>query len=457
MDPDNDLQAAVDRLMDGLTSDLERLAAIPSVAFPGFPAGPVQEAHDLLVGLLREVGVERIERIDLPDTAPVIFGEIPPPTPDAPTVLLYSHYDVQPPGDESLWRSPPFEPTPVEEAGGGGLRARGIADDKSNVIAHLGMLRVFGGRPPVGVKIVFEGQEEYGSPFDGYPPTDAERFACDAMVIADLGNLRPGTPTLTTGLRGAAEVTVEVRTLQEPRHSGEFGGAAPDALLVLLKALATLHDVHGDVAVDGLRREQWTGTSYTEDEFRDLAGVTDDLPLLGSGTLGERLWSGPAITVIGIDAPTVDGAASAVVPYARAKLNLRFHPKQDPVEAQELLVRHLRALKPFGVPLTVTPGDTGPGYEASTGGPAYRAARTALKEAWGTEASYVATGGSIPLVNGLAQAAPDAEVLLFGAQDSMCNLHAPNERVLFSELRATVVAMCAFVREYAADFKGAGS
>ncbi|MEV5609242.1 M20/M25/M40 family metallo-hydrolase [Streptomyces sp. NPDC052225] len=455
-DPDNDpndLQGAVDRLMDGLVSDLERLAAIPSVAFPGFPAGPVQEAHDLLVGLLRDVGVERVERIDLPDTAPVIFGEIPPPSPDAPTVLLYSHYDVQPPGDESLWDSPPFEPTPVE----GGLRARGIADDKSNVIAHLGMLRAFGGRPPVGVKIVFEGQEEYGSPFDGYPPTDPDRFACDAMVIADLGNLRPGTPTLTTGLRGAAEVTVEVRTLQEPRHSGEFGGAAPDALLTLLKALATLHDVHGDVAVEGLRREEWTGAGYTEDEFRDLAGVTEGLPLLGSGSLGERLWSGPAITVIGVDAPTVEGAASAVVPYARAKLNLRFHPRQDPNEAQDHLVRHLRALRPFGIPLTVTPGDTGPGYEAATGGPAYRAARAALKEAWGSEASYVATGGSIPLVNGLAQAAPNAEVLLFGAQDNLCNLHAPNERVLFSELRATVVAMCAFVREYAADFRKANA
>ncbi|WP_428955350.1 M20/M25/M40 family metallo-hydrolase [Streptomyces sp. cg35] len=457
MDPDDDrqdLQAEVDQLMGGLRSDLERLAAIPSIAFPGFPAEPVQEAHDLLVGLLHDAGVEHVERIDLPDTAPVIFGEIPPPTPDAPTVLLYSHYDVQPPGDESLWRSPPFEPTPVEEAGEGGLRARGIADDKSNVIAHLGMLRVFGGRPPVGVKIVFEGQEEYGSPFDGYPPTDPERFACDAMVIADLGNLRPGTPTLTTGLRGAAEVTVEVRTLQEPRHSGEFGGAAPDALLVLLKALSTLHDVHGDVAVEGLRRDEWTGTSYTEDEFRDLAGVEAGLPLIGSGTLGERLWSGPAITVIGLDAPSVEHAASAVVPYARAKLNLRFHPLQDPHEAQARLVDHLAALKPFGIPLTVTPGDTGPGYEAATGGPAYRAARAALKQAWGTDASYVATGGSIPLVNGLAQAAPNAEVLLFGAQDSMCNLHAPNERVLFSELRATVVAMCAFVREYAAHFKG---
>ncbi|MGW1945250.1 M20/M25/M40 family metallo-hydrolase [Streptomyces sp. NPDC001940] len=444
-----DLQAEVDGLMDGLRADLERLAAIPSIAFPGFPAEPVREAHDLLVGLLEDAGVERVERIDLPDTAPVIFGEIPPPTPDAPTVLLYSHYDVQPAGDEKLWKSPPFEPTPVE----GGLRARGIADDKSNVIAHLGMLRAFKGRPPVGVKIVFEGQEEYGSPFDAYPPTDPERFACDAMVIADLGNLRPGTPTLTTGLRGASEVVVEVRTLEEPRHSGEFGGAAPDALLVLLKALATLHDVHGDVAVEGLRREEWTGTSYTEDEFRSLAGVEDGVPLIGSGTLGERLWSGPAITVIGLDAPAVEHAASAVVPYARAKLNLRFHPLQDPKEAQAGLVDHLRSLTPFGIHLTVTPGDTGPGYEATTGGPAYRAALTALKEAWGTDASYVATGGSIPLVNGLAKAAPGAEVLLFGAQDSMCNLHAPNERVLFSELRSTVVAMCAFVREYAAGFR----
>ncbi|MFF1255871.1 M20/M25/M40 family metallo-hydrolase [Streptomyces sp. NPDC058321] len=444
-----DLQAEVDALMDGLRADLERLAAIPSIAFPGFPAEPVREAHDLLVGLLGEAGVERIERIDLPDTAPVILGEIPPPTPDAPTVLLYSHYDVQPAGDERLWKSPPFEPTPVE----GGLRARGIADDKSNVIAHLGMLRAFKGRPPVGVKIVFEGQEEYGGPFDDYPPTDPERFACDAMVIADLGNLRPGTPTLTTGLRGASEVVVEVRTLEEPRHSGEFGGAAPDALLVLLKALATLHDVHGDVAVEGLRREKWAGTSYTEDEFRSLAGVEDGVPLIGSGTLGERLWSGPAITVIGLDAPAVEHAASAVVPYARAKLNLRFHPRQDPKEAQARLVEHLRSLTPFGVRLTVTPGDTGPGYEATTGGPAYRAALTALKEAWGTDASYVATGGSIPLVNGLAKAAPGAEVLLFGAQDSMCNLHAPNERVLFSELRSTVVAMCAFVRECAAGFR----
>ncbi|MEV7403143.1 M20/M25/M40 family metallo-hydrolase [Streptomyces sp. NPDC091267] len=447
-----DLGSRVDTLMDGLTADLKRLTAIPSVAFPGYPAEPVRQAHDLLVELLRGAGVERIDRLDLPGTAPVIVAEVPPPAPEAPTVLLYGHYDVQPPGDEDLWLSPPFEPTPVE----GGLRARGIADDKANLIVHLGVLRAYEGRPPVGLKIVLEGQEEYGSAFDDYPPTDPGRFACDAMVIADMGNLRPGSPTLTTGLRGDSEVVVEVRTLDEPRHSGEFGGAAPDALLALLKALATLHDVHGDVAVEGLRREEWSGTAYTEEEFRTLAGVRAGVPLIGTGSLGERLWSGPAVTVVGIDAPGVDHAASAVVPYARAKLNLRFHPEQDPRQAQGLLITHLESLRPFGIPLTVTAGDTGPGFEPATGGPAYRAALTALREGWGEEPAFVASGGSIPLVNGLAAAVPGAEILLFGAQDSMCNLHAPNERVLFSELRSAVIAEAAFLREYAATHR-AGS
>ncbi|WP_241777895.1 M20/M25/M40 family metallo-hydrolase, partial [Streptomyces sp. CT34] len=350
---------------------------------------------------------------------------------------------------EHLWDSPPFEPTDIE----GGIRARGIADDKANVMVHIGALRAFGGRPPVGLKIVIEGQEEYGSAFDGYPPTDPDLFACDAVIIADTGSIRPGTPTLTTALRGAAEVFIEARTLGAAVHSGEYGGAAPDALLVLVKALATLHDVHGDVAVEGLRREPWSGTDLTDDEFRELAGVPRDIPLIGSGGLGERLWTGPAITVIGLDAPPVDRAASAVVPHARAKLNLRVHPRQDPEEAQAALVRHLRSLRPFGIPLAVTPGDTGPGYEAATGGPAYRAARTALRRAWGADPVHAASGGSIPLVNGLAKAAPGAEILLFGAEDNLCNLHGPNERVLLSELRAALLAEAAFFTEYAATHR----
>lgn len=445
-----DLAATVDGLLPALTEDLVRLAEIPSVSFPGFPREQVLRAHDLLVELLRGAGVEEIRDLTLPDTNPVITGSIPPPSPDAPTVLLYAHYDVQPPGDEALWDSPPFRPTRVD----GAIRARGIADDKSNLLVHLGALRAFGGRPPVGVKIVFEGQEEYGSVFDEYPPQHPEDFACDAMVIADMGNVRPGVGTLTVALRGAAEVMVEVRTLEEARHSGAFGGAAPDALLALLHALATLHDEQGDVAVKGLRRDEWNGYTHEVAEFRRLSGVLPGTPLIGTGSLGERLWSGPAITVMGLDAPAVDTAASAVVPYARAKLNLRVHPAQDPVEAREVLMEHLRGLRPFGVPLEVGAcGEAGFGFAADTTGPAYRAASGALREVWGEEPVHAASGGSIPLVSGLARAVPDAEVLLFGAQDAECRLHGPNERVLLSELRGAVLAEAGFFARYAADFR----
>lgn len=462
---DRELAATVDGLMDGLIADLRTLAAIPSIAFPGYPEAPVREAFDTLEALLRDAGLGDGDRVPgstlgaltLPGTAPVLTAHVPPPAgdPTAPTVLLYGHYDVQPPGDERLWRSPPFEPTVTED--GLGLRARGIADCKANLVTHLGVLRTFGGRPPTGIRLAFEGQEEYGSAFDDYPPTDPGHFACDAMVIADTGNIRPGTPTLVTALRGVAEVTVEVRTLKDAVHSGEYGGAAPDALLALLTALATLHDAHGDVAVEGLRREPWDGTTYTDEEFRRLAGVEDGMPLVGTGGLGERLWSGPALTVTGIEAPSADQGASAVVPYARAKLNLRLHPRQDPAEGTRALVRHLEAQRPFGIPLTVTPGDAGPGFEAVTDGPAYRAAAGALRTAWGAEPVHAATGGSIPLVNGLARAVPGAEVLLFGAEDAMSGLHGPNERVLYSELRAAVLAEAVFLRDYAAAFRSGGA
>jgi acetylornithine deacetylase/succinyl-diaminopimelate desuccinylase-like protein len=444
------LTAKVDALMPGVAEDLKRLAAIPSISFPGYPMEKVAECHDLLVAMLREAGVQDLGDLRLPDAPPVITGYIPPPTPDAPTVLLYGHYDVQPPGDEAAWISRPFTPTDyTDPEHGPAIRGRGIADDKANLAVHLGALRAYDGRPPVGIRLVLEGQEESGSALDEYPPQNPAAFACDAMIIADAGNIRPGTPTLTTALRGSAKVVVEVRTLKAARHSGLYGGAAPDALLTLIAALATLHDDKGDVAVPGLLREPWSGTSYTDEEFRALATVEPGTPLFGTGGLGERLWSGPAITVVGLDAPAVETAALAVVPYARALINLRSHPAQDPREAQQALVRHLEALRPFGVELTVTPKDTGPGFAAETGGPAYQAAELAMKAAWGTEPQFAADGGAIPLVNGLAKAVPDAEILLFGAEDAACQLHGPNERVLLSELRNSVLAEAVFFEAYA--------
>jgi acetylornithine deacetylase/succinyl-diaminopimelate desuccinylase-like protein len=435
---------AVAGLMPDLRADLERLVRIPSIAFPGHPPEPLHEACELVVEMLRDAGVADVGTLDLPDTAPIVVGEIPAP-PGAPTVLLYSHYDVVPAGDESLWSSPPFEPTERD----GALFGRGSSDSKANVMVHVGALRACGGRPPVGVKLVIEGQEEVGSALNTYPPQDPEPFRCDAMLITDMGSVRPGVPTLTVALRGMAQVTVELRTLAGAKHSGQYGGAAPDALIALLHALATLHDEHGDVAVAGLRREEWSGASYSDDEFRALAEIEPGLPLIGTGGLGSRIWSGPAITVTGVDVPSVDGALNAVSPYARATLNVRVHPEQDAGEAQAAVVRHLEAARPFGIPLRVSAGATGMGFAASSGGPAYRAAGDALASAWGAATVSVAGGGSIPLVNALQQAVPGAEILLLGATDGYSNIHAPDERVLLDEFEKAVVAEVEFFRRFA--------
>ena len=352
-------------------------------------------------------------------------------------------------GDESKWESPPFEATERD----GAIYGRGSADSKSNILKHIGALRAWQGKPPVGIKIVIEGQEETGSAFTTYPPTRPELFAADAMVIGDMGSIRPGVPTLSIGLRGMGVVTIEVRTLAGPKHSGQFGGAAPDALLAVLRALASMHDEHGDVAVDGLRREEWTGASFSDEEFRELAEIEEGMPFIGTGGLGERLWSGPALTVTGIDVLPVDEAVNAVVPSARAKVSMRIHPAQDPTEAQAALVRHFETLKPFGIELDVRAAETGKGFFAETSGPAYAAARAALASAWGSDTVFVATGGSIPLVSALSEAAPKAEILMFGTTDGFANIHAPNERVLLDEFEKAVLAEAEFFGRYAASFE----
>ncbi len=442
------IAAVVDGLMPQLTEELVRLTRIPSISAPGFPVEPIHEACQLVMALLRDAGVGNVRTLDLPKTFPVVLGEIPAP-PGAPTLLLYSHYDVVPIGDESKWTSPAFEPAERD----GALFGRGISDSKANVLAHVGAIRAFGGKPPVGIKVVIEGQEEVGSALNTYPLEDPEMFSSDAMVIMDMGSVRPGVPTLTSALRGMAVVTVSVGTLAGPKHSGQYGGAAPDALIVLLHALASLHDAHGDVAVPGLRREPWPGDAYDEAEFRELAEIEPGLPFVGTGGLGERLWSGPAITVTGIDAPSVEKALNAVQPFARAVLNLRVHPEQDAAEAQEALVTYLKGLRPMGIALQVTAGATGNGFAAETTGAAYTAAKAALSAAWGAPTVMVGSGGSIPLVNALHRAQPKAEILLLGATDGRSNIHAPDERVMLSEFRNAVVAEAKFFQQYAAQWK----
>src|SRR5262245_45938675 len=448
---DRSIAGTVRLQMPRLKSDLSRLVAIPSISAPNYPEqthGPLREAYDEVAMLFSEAGVTIRDPLELPDTAPVLVGEIPAPE-GAPTVLLYSHYDVVPVGDEDKWESPPFAATERD----GAIYGRGAADTKSNILMHVGAIRAWGGRPPVGVKVVIEGQEEVGGGACArFPAIRHELFDADAMGIGDMGSVRPGVPTLTIALRGMMAVTVEARTLAGPKHSGQFGGAAPDALLALVRALSTMHDENGDVAVAGLRREPWTGASYTDEEFRTLSETLPGVPFLGSGPLGERIWSGPALTVTGIDALAVESAVNAVVPFARAKVSGRIHPQQDPLDAQAALVRHFESLRPYGVSLVVHTAETGTGFAAETGGPAYAAAREALADAWGGETVSIATGGSIPLVNYLQQAAPQAEMILMGTTDGFANIHAPNERVLVQEFENAVLAEAELFGRYAEAF-----
>ena len=441
---DSTLRERTRGLMPQLKQDLADLVRIPSVSAPGQVGATLLQAFERTSELLAGAGVE-VGRVDLPDTAPLIVGHIPAPE-GAPTVLLYSHYDVVAPGDERQWDTPPFEPVERD----GAIYGRGTADTKSNVIAHVGALRAWGGRPPVGVKICIEGHEEIGSgELTRFLPTAPELFSADALIIGDTGSISPGVPTLTTALRGVANVTLEVRTLESGKHSGQYGGAAPDALIALIAAIATLHDEHGDVAVAGLRRNEWPGSEQSEQEFRELGTVLDGVPLIGSGGLGSRIWSGPAITVIGLDAAPVDDAVNAVAPHARAVLNVRVHPEQDAGEARAAVIEHVRALRPFGIEIEAQSGATGDGFSAATGGPAYRAALGAWSDAWGAEVTMAGSGGSIPIVKALSEALPEAEALLVGTADGYANIHGPNERVLLSEFENAIVAEADFFGRYA--------
>jgi acetylornithine deacetylase/succinyl-diaminopimelate desuccinylase-like protein len=437
----------VSALMPELKEELVRLVAIPSLSEWGFPEHthrPVLEAYEAVRELFDGVGAT-LGRLDLPGTAPVLTGEISGP-PGSPTVLLYGHYDVVPAGDENLWESPPFAATERD----GAIYGRGTADSKSNILVHVGALRAWDGKPPVGIKLLLEGQEEVGSPLEeGYPSEHPDVFRAEAILIADGGSIRAGQPSLTVSLRGDARITVEVRTLAGNKHSGQYGGAAPDALVALVRALASLWDANGDVAVPGLRREEWTGESYTEAEFRQLAELEPGMPIVGTGGIGSKIWSGPGITVLGIDCPAVDGAAAAVQAHARAVLNVRVHPEQPAAEAQAAVMRHLEGQRPFGVPLTISAGATGDGYRARSSGPAWDAMVVAMSEAWGAETVEIATGGAIPLVKAMSEGVPEAAMFVFGCTDSFANIHGPNERVLLDEWENAIVAEALFFHEYA--------
>jgi len=424
--------------MPELRTDLESLVRIPSCAFPGFPREPVHEAAERTTQLFVDAGLSA-ELLPIEDGEPAVVAR---GGTGAKRVLLYAHYDVQPAGDLSAWHTDPF--VPVEKHGR--LYGRGAADDKSGIVMHVGAvkaLRAALGSVPVEVVALIEGEEECGGPLPDYVLHHPEAVQADAIVIGDVGNRAVGEPTFVTALRGLVDCQVEVRTLPRPAHSGMYGGPAPDALLALIRVLDTLRDENGDtVIIPGF---EWRGAPADEAEFREELGMSADQPLLGTGPLADRLVSRPAVSVIGLDAPPVEGAINAVVPYARAKVSMRIPPGTDTQGAMNALCDHLRAAAPWGVDVVVTPGEQGRGCAIATDGPAYAAARWAMETAFGKPAAESGEGGSIPLVAALQEVVPQAEVLLIGAEDPGALIHAPNESVDLKELENMVLAEALFL------------
>jgi acetylornithine deacetylase/succinyl-diaminopimelate desuccinylase-like protein len=442
-----ELRAAVAEVMPRAVSDLERLVRIPSIAFRGYDPAPVRRSAEATAEILQAAGFGGVRLIELPDGVdhPAVYGEVPGPA-GAPTVLLYAHHDVQPEGPHEAWTSPPFEP----EVRQGRLYGRGSSDDKAGIVVHAAAMRAWGGRPPVTVKVLVEGEEEAGTehlPFliEGH----RELLAADVLCIADGGNWRTGVPALETSIRGVADVTVTVRTADLAVHSGVHGGAAPDALSALAHVLASLHDEQGEVAIAGLTRVPWDGIEVDETEFRHDARLRPGVRLLGHGSIAERLWSAPAVSVLGIDAPGVREASNQLVPSARAKISLRIAPGEDPERALDLLTEHVLAHAPWGVEVEVARGEGGRGLRVRTDGPAFAAMERAMALAYGREPVRSGSGGSVPLVPVLAGTFPEAEILIYGAADERSQYHSVDESVDLGDLERTALAEALLWRELA--------
>ncbi len=445
---DDTLRERLRAVLPGIRRDLEDLVRIESVSADPDRLGEVRRSAEAVAALFAAEGFDA-QILSADGGAPAVVAHKAGPA-GAPTVLLYAHHDVQPEGDHATWDSPPFEPTERD----GRLFGRGAADDKAGIAAHLAAVRMLGDELPVNLVVFVEGEEEVGS--DSLPAFLAEHHAlleADVIVIADSGNWDIGVPALTTSLRGLVRVDVEVRTLGHAVHSGMWGGLAPDALMTLSRLIATLHDDDGNVVVAGLHSGPAADVDYPEERLRAESGALPGTHWIGSGSAVERLWTRPALSIIGLDAPKVAGSSNTLVPAARARISMRIAPGDTVANADACLRRHLEEHVPWGAELSITAVDTGEATVIDATGPAYDAARAAFTEAWdGTAPIDMGVGGSIPFIAEFLGAFPHASVLVTGVEDPDTRAHGANEGLHLAEFERVCLAEALLLRRLAATY-----
>ena len=443
------LEALRDEVQGGLPlaiADLAGLVRIPSVSWDGFDRSHVRASAEAVKALL--VGLRVFDTVEIaqePIGSSDVLGQPAVLATRAarngrPTILLYAHHDVQPPGSDDDWESAPFEPT----VRGDRLYGRGAADDKAGVMAHVAAIRAFtavvGQDFDLGLVAFIEGEEEFGSrSFANFLDRHREKLAADVIVVADSDNWDIDTPSLTVALRGNVTFKLRVSTLDHASHSGMFGGAAPDAMLATIKLLSTLWSDDGSVAVAGLTSRESDTPAYSEQRLADEAAFLPGVTSLGSGPVLARMWMKPAITVTGIDAPSVLNASNTLAPSVTVRISARVAPGQTGEDARAVLELHLRANAPFGARIDITDADVGNPFLVDTSGWAVTDATDAMRDAWGAEPVQTGIGGSIPFISDLAHRFPDAQILVSGVEDPDTRAHSPNESLHLGVFRRAIL------------------
>lgn len=435
----------VDQNFDHLLGELIELAKIPGIAWEAFDPSELERSANSVAQLLRELGVFdfveiRKSQADGKPGAPAVVARRAAKN-GKPQVLLYAHHDVQPPGDEQVWQTKPFEPTLIA----GRLYGRGAADDKAGIVTHIaaiGALKEIAGSDfDLGLTIFIEGEEEAGSPtFRNFLDENSQDLQADVIIVADSGNWTVEVPALTTTLRGLVSQVIEVSTLDHALHSGMYGGAVPDAMMATIRLLASLHDDQGNVAIAGLKQGKADELPYTEDQLRIDAGMLENTQQIGDGSILDRIWTKPALTVIGIDGQSVAMSSNTMLPSVRAKISLRIAPGEQPEQALELLRAHLEANLPFGATLNYGEIELGKPFSGLSEGWAKPAAEQALSAGFGLDSVNIGIGGSIPFIADLTEVFPEAQILVTGVEDPDSRAHSPNESVELEMLKKAMVS-----------------
>jgi acetylornithine deacetylase/succinyl-diaminopimelate desuccinylase-like protein len=440
------LSDAVTAGLPSAIAELGDLVRIPSVSWAAFDPSTVQASAEAVVRLVEGLGVfesVKVSQATIGETAelgrPAVLATRAARN-GRPTILLYAHHDVQPPGRDEDWESPPFEPT----VRGDRLYGRGAADDKAGVMAHIAAIRALvetaGPDLDLGLVLFFEGEEEFGSrSFKNFLVQHRDELAADVIVVADSDNWNVDTPALTVALRGNVAFRLTVRTLEHASHSGMFGGAAPDAMLAMIQLLATLHDSAGSVAVAGLTSTQGETPEYTESLLREEAAFLDGVVPIGTGSIPSRLWFQPSITVTGVDAPSVANASNTLLPSVSVRVSARIAPGQSAADAFDELEAHLRANAPFGAVVEIDDVDRGDPFLVDTSGWAVAEAKAAMAEAWGVPPVETGIGGTIPFISDLVELFPDAQILVTGVEDPDSRAHSPNESLHLGVFRRAIL------------------